>query len=330
LWKAPVPGHTPGTIDRCGSIPDIERRAAAFAARHYGYLLRTVALELGHTDETLEARVANGTFDHPSAPLFRYAGAPRSWQGDAYAAVASGPPGTVAGYMTAAALFGVCPPPPVPHVIVPYGANTRILNAKVHRSDLQAVDRTTIGVIPVTTPARALIDAASVLDLARLCELVDAGLTAGKPTRQALELAVARLTRRPGRKGIPMLRTALEVWAPGIGHDSVAEVRMFRLLKAWRFPLPIPLYVIRDAAGRAVCETDAAWPDSRVALDYDSVRYHGPRRWPRDEQRHAGAEALGWTFVSVDKTDLMPRRPTTLAVGARSAPAAGGARRSPV
>jgi len=164
-------------------------------------------------------------------------------------------------------------------------------NAKVHRSDLQDVDRTTIGVIPVTTPARAVIDAASVLDLARLCELVDAGLTAGKPTRQALELAVARVARRPGRKGIPRLRTALEVWAPGIVHDSVAEARLFRLLEAWRFPLPIALHVIRDAGGHAVCETDAAWPASRVALDYDSARYHGPRRWKRDEQRHAAAEA---------------------------------------
>ena len=71
--------------------PEIERRCAAFAERHFGYLPRTTALGLGHTDETLEARVANGTFDHPAASLFRYAGASRCWRGDIYAAVAAGP-----------------------------------------------------------------------------------------------------------------------------------------------------------------------------------------------------------------------------------------------
>jgi len=62
---------------------------------------------------------------------------------------------------------------------------------------------------------------------------------------------------------------------------------------------------IRPSSG-VVCEIDAAWPDDRVGLDYDSPEFHGPRRWGRDEDRHAAAEALGWDFVSVDKTDLMP------------------------
>ncbi|MDQ3293579.1 MAG: hypothetical protein M3527_03905, partial [Actinomycetota bacterium] len=135
---------------------------------------------------------------------------------------------------------------------------------------------------------------------------VDAMLTAGLTTHDGIVAAVRRIAPVPGRKGVPALLSALEVWAPGLTHDSVAEARLFRLLRQWGFPTPAALYPIRDRTGTVVGEADAAWPALLVALDYDSARHHGPRRDEVDERRHAAAEALGWTFVSVDKLDLRP------------------------
>ena len=286
--------------------PAIERRAAHFAALHHGFLPLDAALALGHTPETLERRVEAGVLERPWPGLYRVAGSPSTWQGDTYAAVAAGPAGSMASHLSSAALFGCWPPPPLPYVTVPRGANARGRLAKVHQRNVPERDRTMIGVIPVTHPARTIVDCASVLPFEGLCELIDAARVAGRIRHGSVEAAMARASARPGRKGYPALREALAVWDPAIEHDSVAEARLFRLVVKWGFPAPVTLYVVRDSSGRPVCEIDAAWPDDRVGLDYDSPEFHNPRRWGRDEDRHAAAEALGWDFVSVDKTDLMP------------------------
>ena len=286
--------------------PDIERRAAHFAATHHGYLPLAAALELGHTPETLERRVRSGVLERPWPGLYRVAGSPRTWQGDTYAAVAAAPTGSVASHMSSAALLGYWLPPPLPHVTVPRGANARGRLARVHQSAVPERDRTMIGVIAATHPARTVVDCAALLPFEALCELIDAARVAGRIRHGSVEAAMARASTRPGRKGFPALPEALAVWNPAIEHDSVAEARLFRLVVRWGFPAPVTLYVVRDSSGRPVCEIDAAWPDDRVGLDYDSPEFHNPRRWGRDEARHAAAEALGWDFVSVDKTDLMP------------------------
>lgn len=286
--------------------PEIERRAAFFAATHHGYLPLDRALALGHTPETLEDRVAAGVLERPWKGLYRVAGSPRTWQGDTYAAVVAGPAGSLASHLSGAALLGLWTPPPLPHVTVPVRSNARGRLAKVHQSDVPEPDRTMVGVIVATHAARTIVDCAAILPFDGLCELVDAARVAGRIRHGAVEAAMARASARPGRKGYAALREALAVWQPGIEHDSVAEARLCRLVVAWGFAAPVTLHVIRDTSGRPVCEVDAAWPDDLVAVDYDSVRYHGPRRWGRDETRHAAARALGWRFVSVDKTDLMP------------------------
>lgn len=285
--------------------PEIERRTARWAADHHAHITRADAYAIGHTRDTLLRCSATGTLERRTARVFRFAGAPRTPEGELYAAVADGPRGTVASHISAAALFGWRRHPALPHVTVPYGGNTR-LTAAVHRSRLDRVDATVVGVIPATTPARTLVDCAAVVAFGSLCEIVDAAFISGRVRRDAVEQAIERASRRPGRRGIPLLREALDIWRPGIERDSVAEARLFRLLIAWGFPAPVTLHAVRDASGQVLCELDAAWPNQLVALEYDSLAHHGPRRWARDERRVSAARALGWTVIPVDKTDLQP------------------------
>lgn len=285
--------------------PVIEQQVARWAASHHGYLHRRELLAMGHTPDTLKARWRSGQLERVTTRVSRVPGAPRTPVGELYAAVLDGPPGTRASSLSACALYSWRAHPALPHVTVPYGGNTRLV-AAVHRSAIDPVDATVVGVVPATTPARTLVDVAAVLAADELAELVDLAITSGTVRRSAVEACIDRLTVRPGRKGIPNLRDALAIWQPGIERDSVAEARLFRLLVAWGFPPPLPLYVIRDENGLAVCEVDAAWPDRRVGLEYDSEAHHGPRRWAADERRAAGARALGWTIIPVDKTDVRP------------------------
>jgi hypothetical protein len=286
--------------------PIIHQRTARVAERHFGYITRTQAYAVGHTEASLRDRSGRSRLEQVNVRLFRVRGAPRSWQGDVYAATAACPPGALASAMSVAALFGACPPPTLPHLLVPRGMTPRGVLAVVHRGHIDPLDVTTFGVIPITAPSRVPIDCAALLRRDALDEVVDALFTAGLTDREQVLAAIARSGASPGRKNIPELVASMEVWHPGMTHDSVAEARLFRLVVSWGFPLPEALHVIRTADGEFVCEVDAAWPDAKVALDYDSVAHHGPRRWPRDEARIAAAVALGWHFIPVDKSDVAP------------------------
>lgn len=309
--------------------PIVHQRTARVAERHYGYITRIQAYEVGHTEESLRDRAGHHRLEQVNVRLFRQRGAPRTWQGDIYAATAACPPGAVAAAMSAAALFGACSAPVVPHLLVPPGITPSRIQAVYRRTRLDPLDVTTLGVIPVTRPARIPIDCARVLPRRALDEIVDRLFTSGLADRDQVLAALDRSTAHLDGDGIPDLLASMEVWKKGMTHDSVAEARMFRLIVGWGHPMPVALYEIRDVDGSFVCEVDAAWPHEKVALDYDSVEFHSPRRWPRDEQRIAAAKALGWSFVPVDKTDVAPAGQTRLrseltallGVGSRPSPA---------
>ena len=63
---------------------------------------------------------------------------------------------------------------------------------------------------------------------------------------------------------------------------------------------------IFDAAGNLIAIADLGWRQRKIGLEYDSTRWHNPRRWEHDEQRHAAVEALGYRLLGADKADLMP------------------------
>lgn len=286
--------------------PAVHVRTARIAEGHFGYVTRDQAYAAGHTEESLRDRSGRNRLERVNVRLFRQRGAPRSWQGDIYAAAVGCPGDAVASAMSVAALFGACRPPTVPHVLARRGTTPRGVQGVVHQADLHRLDRTTFGVIPITGPSRVPIDCARLLRRDALDEIVDALFTSGVTNRDQVLASIARSGLDPRRSNLPQLLDSMEVWHPGMTHDSVAEARMFRLLVSWGHPVPVPLYEIRTDDGAFVCEVDAAWPDAKVALEYDSVRHHSPRRWPRDEARIAAAVALGWTFVPVDKTDVAP------------------------
>ncbi len=233
--------------------------------------------------------------------VYRVAGAPVVWQQAVLAAAVAGPASTVASHLTAAAQRGLQDPPLRPHVTVPRRSSARLPIAVVHRSDIPTADRTMIGVIPVTTVARTLIDTSALLPDARLADLADAALVAGKTTMAAIAGALERAARGPGRPGTARLHRVLEAWAGDIRPGSPAEARLLRQLREWGLPDPVRQHRVRGAGGGIIGRLDVAWPSRRVGLEYDSPRWHGPRRWASDEGRHEALRAVGWTLLRADK-----------------------------
>ena len=85
---------------------------------------------------------------------------------------------------------------------------------------------------------------------------------------------------------------------------SPQETRLRLLLHASRLPRPVAQYHVRDAVGREVARVDFAWPEQRVAVEYEG-RWHGrPQQVASDRARLNRLTAAGWRVVTVTAEDL--------------------------
>ena len=69
-------------------------------------------------------------------------------------------------------------------------------------------------------------------------------------------------------------------------------------------PEPLLQYEIVDRDGR-LWRVDFAWPDRRVAVEYDGFDWHSsPEALRRDRQKRAALEEIGWRVVSIVSDDV--------------------------
>ena len=50
---------------------------------------------------------------------------------------------------------------------------------------------------------------------------------------------------------------------------------------------------------------DLAYPDVRVAMEYDGRRDHGPRQWGADAEREDELWSIGWVRLPAGRLDLV-------------------------
>ncbi|MGH9282482.1 MAG: type IV toxin-antitoxin system AbiEi family antitoxin domain-containing protein [Acidimicrobiales bacterium] len=294
--------------------PTPDQLADDVAARQHGAINRRQALEVGLTRHQIAARVASGRWRRAAGGVYVVTAVAETWQQGVMVACLAGPEGTAASHLTAAALLGLVEPPDLPHVTVGRRANHRLSGAIVHRVShvLDSGDLCTVEGILSTSAARTLVDCAGELDYGSFCELLDTMLIRRLATSREVRAAADRASTGPGRKGLPLIDQALEVWSSGRRPDSPPEIKLHRLLLQWGFPAPVRQHPIFDANGRFVAKVDLAIPAWKVALEYDGQEYHGPRQKQADTARQARIEAVGWVVVRVTKYDL--RRPSRLRV----------------
>lgn len=282
-----------------------DQRADRLARRQDGVIILDEALACGLSRPQVRERVASGRWLRPARGVYVVAGAPPTWRQTARVAVAAAPLGAVASHLTSGALLGVCDPPLLPHVIAPPGTSPRVPIAKVHRSPLGPGDRLTVAGIPCTSATRMIVDSAALLARRELEAMVDDSFCRNLSCVDAVARTLDRLGRR-GRRGAVLLDDVLSAWSPGIEPGSPAEMRLLRQLVEWGYERPERQVTVRDRNGRFVGTLDLAWPRRRKGFDYDSDRWHNPRRWEHDERRYVAFRAAGWAVLAVGKRDLMP------------------------
>ena len=155
--------------------------------------------------------------------------------------------------------------------------------------DLPRADRTIRWGIPVTTPARTIIDLAHAAeDLEQM--IAEARVTRILTERQLRE-AVERGRRRPGTRAVTDILDGK--YGPALTR-SEAERRLLGLIRAAQLPEP------RVNAMVGGYEVDFHWPAEGVIVEVDGFAYHSSRvSFETDRARDAALTALGLRIIRV-------------------------------
>jgi hypothetical protein len=185
-----------------------------------------------------------------------------------------------------------------PEITVPWPMGGRLTGVRPHQSTcLPEGHCTRVGGVPVTTPARTLVDLASVLSGGLLERVVDDSLRRRLASLAELRAVHDRLSES-GRRGMARMALVLaarpDSYQPG---DSDAELRLVRALVAGGHPRPIQQHQVH--AGGTVYLLDLAYPQERIGIEFDGFGSHGATRSSLDRDRvRANALTLaGWTVL---------------------------------
>jgi hypothetical protein len=187
------------------------------------------------------------------------------------------------------------------HVLNPVGHQLRNSDGLVvHRRE--GAPLTDIGGRPSTTPEWTAVEVARGLRRPRALAALDAALRSGTCDRDRLR-AIASC--HAGRRGIVNVRELIPLAAAEAESPMESEARLAMLDGG--LPPPVLQYKIIDRNGQT-WRVDFAWPDRRVAVEYDGFDWHSaPDRFRRDRQKRAALYEIGWAVVSIVSDDVRQR-----------------------
>ncbi len=285
---------------------DADRSLARHAAEHHGLFRGEHARLAGLTKRQIEARIASQRWVLVHYDVYRVNGAPQTWHGDVLAACWAGGFRAVASHRSAAELHGL----PggrrdLVEITCPRWRRARHDELVVHETKaLNPIDLVVVSGIAATTPARTLFDLGGVCRTGLVELALENALRRGLASEAEL-IAVVRRLSRSGRPGGPVLRQLLLDRAPGQRPtESEMETLLFRAIKARGLPKPVPQYEVWQGA-KLVGRVDAAYPDERIAIEYDSDEFHtGRTATKHDRARRHELIAASWLPIDVGPTDL--------------------------
>jgi hypothetical protein len=209
-------------------------------------------------------------------------------------------PGATVTGRSAAAFWGVelaAADQPVELTVPPGRHPVRVAGLTVRRSTLPADHVRRRHGTPVTTAEATAVRLAGLLDQDDAVVAIDQ-LVAARVVDLASIRALAASSRGPGSRRA----RAAAALADGLAA-SPPETRL-RLLIA-RSPLPTPVAQFEVIhGGRLIARPDFAWPDRKVALEYDGLWHAEKGQFARDRERLNQLREAGWVVVFVTAADM--------------------------
>jgi very-short-patch-repair endonuclease len=160
----------------------------------------------------------------------------------------------------------------------------------LHRDDIRSRHG-----IPLTSPARTLIDLAASLEPLEL----ESALAEARRRRLVSDTQLrAALERAPGRKGTAKLRelTTVQILAR---TRSYYERKLLALIEAAELPRPLTNFPVEGL------EVDMFWPHHNLIVEFDSVAFHSDRQaFERDRLRDQRLVAAGYRVIRITARQL--------------------------
>lgn len=163
-----------------------------------------------------------------------------------------------------------------------------------HRGELVAADLATVNGVPMTTPARAIVETGCRAPFEATVIAADAALRQGKVQPEEVERLLNATVRWPGS---PKARAAFR-FADG-RSESVGESRLRILMADLGLPAPELQVEFADAAGQ-FARVDFYFPEFRTVVEFDGLVKYGDSAGEvvmREKAREDRLRALGLEVV---------------------------------
>jgi hypothetical protein len=296
-----------------------DRRVAALAAEEWGVLSVDELRGCGLSRDAIAIRARKGRLHRLYRGVYAVGHPNVALQGRFLAAVKACGPGAVLSHFSAAALWGFVPwDGRCPEVTV-RGAGTRQhAGIRVHRTTrLERRDLARREGVPITAPARTVVDIASLLDRRALRRAVREAQSIGRVTLHLLVEAIHRLGPCPGVRELGHILSTGPAPTRSVLEDEVLDLILRGGLA--HPDVNVPLHV----AGRTVVP-DFRWPEQRLIVEADGAAWHDTRLAREDDaERQALLEAHGEHVLRVTWAQAVSQPRETLArLRAAGAPSA--------
>lgn len=212
-------------------------------------------------------------------------------------------PGSVVTGVSAAAFWGLelagesedveVTLPPDTHMV-------RVAGIRARRARLVPGHVRRSGRTRLTSTAATALRLADALPRERAVAAVDQLVVAGRADLAEIR-HLAGAARGPGSARA----RAVAALADGLA-ESPQETRVRLAIADSTLPPPVAQYRVL-VHGRFVARVDFAWPERRVALEYDGLWHSEPGQFARDRERLNRLREAGWTVVFVTAADLRNR-----------------------
>jgi very-short-patch-repair endonuclease len=278
------------------------------AAPRAGVVARAELEALGWSDGRIAHAVHSGALIRVWRGVYRLAGVAWTRRAGFHAAVLAVGADAHLARWSAAELHGFCEPRPRPvDVLIPHRRTVEVRTdgfLRISRTRaLPEPDRAVVGELPVTAPARTVLDLAATTATTRLAELVAAAIRVHACGVEDLQ---AVMSRRPNVRGRGRLRQVLHLLDEDGGRSrSDVEVVALRELVRAGLPRPAVAFKVHDDQGRFVAEVDLAYPEVRLAIEIDGYRWHStPAQKRADEDRQNRLVLAGWTVLRFSAAEV--------------------------
>ena len=168
---------------------------------------------------------------------------------------------------------------------------------RVHQTELAKEDVAVHDGVPVTSAIRTAWDVAALEPVGTAVAALDAMVRAG--TVHPAELT-ALADAGTGQWGVARVRRAVPLVDPRAESAPESRVRVAFVLGGLE---PVPQYEVHED-GILLGRVDLAWPEARLAVEYEGAYHFQGTQIVRDDARIERLVAAGWRVIRLSAIDL--------------------------